>query len=214
MVKKSRKSIIKSISLFIIFLLIIIFLIINIPKKKNNDVEIKNDEALNIKEYKISLIMAGDALIHDRLYNDAYSNGIYDFKPYLKLIKDKIQNYDLAYYNQETILGGTSIGLSSYPSFNSPQELGDAMIDAGFNLVSLATNHTLDRGEKVVLLSREYWNSKDNVYAFGSYSSYDEKQELESKVFELNNIKYGILNYTYGTNGIPVPYGKEYLVNL
>ena len=214
MVKKSRKSKIKSISLFIIFLLIIIFVIINIPKKKNNDVEIKNDEALNIKEYKISLIMAGDALIHDRLYNDAYRDGIYDFKPYLKLIKDKIQNYDLAYYNQETILGGTSIGLSSYPSFNSPQELGDAMIDAGFNIVSLATNHTLDRGEKAVLLSREYWNSKDNVYAFGSYSSYDEKQELESKVFELNNIKYGILNYTYGTNGIPVPYGKEYLVNL
>ena len=214
MVKKSRKSKIKSISLFIIFLLIIIFVIINIPKKKNNDVEIKNDETLNIKEYKISLIMAGDALIHDRLYNDAYRDGIYDFKPYLKLIKDKIQNYDLAYYNQETILGGTSIGLSSYPSFNSPQELGDAMIDAGFNIVSLATNHTLDRGEKAVLLSREYWNSKDNVYAFGSYSSYDEKQELESKVFELNNIKYGILNYTYGTNGIPVPYGKEYLVNL
>ena len=84
MVKKSRKSKIKSISLFIIFLLIIIFVIINIPKKKNNDVEIKNDETLNIKEYKISLIMAGDALIHDRLYNDAYRDGIYDFKPYLK----------------------------------------------------------------------------------------------------------------------------------
>ena len=214
MVKKSRKSKIKSISLFIIFLLIIIFVIINIPKKKNQEIDIKPDNSPKIKEYKISLIMAGDALIHDRLYNDAYRDGIYDFKPYLKLIKDKIQNYDLAYYNQETILGGTSIGLSSYPSFNSPQELGDAMIDAGFNLVSLATNHTLDRGEKAVLLSREYWNSKDNVYAFGSYSSFDEKKELESKVFELNNIKYGILNYTYGTNGIPVPYGKEYLVNL
>ena len=122
--------------------------------------------------------MVRDALIHDRLYNDAYNDGVYDFKPYLKLIKDKVKNHDLAYYNQETILGGTSIGLSSYPSFNSPQELGDAMIDAGFNLVSLATNHTLDRGEKAVLLSREYWNSKDNVYAFGSYSSYDEKKDL------------------------------------
>lgn len=214
MVKKRRKSKIKRISLSIIFLLIIIFVIINIPKKKNDYVEIKKDETLNIKEYKISLIMAGDALIHDRLYNDAYNDGVYDFKPYLKLIKDKVKNHDLAYYNQETILGGTSIGLSSYPSFNSPQELGDAMIDAGFNIVSLATNHTLDRGEKAVLLSREYWNSKDNVYAFGSYSSYDEKKDLENKVFELNNIKYGILNYTYGTNGIPVPDGKDYLVNL
>ncbi len=41
------------------------------------------------------------------------------------------------------------------------------MIDAGFNLVSLATNHTLDRGEKAVLSSRNYWNNKSNVLAVG-----------------------------------------------
>jgi len=132
----------------------------------------------------------------------------------LTLIKGKIKDYDLAYYNQETILGGTSIGLSSYPSFNSPQEVGDAMIDAGFNIVSLATNHTLDRGEQAILLSRKYWNNQENVYAIGSYSSYEEKNILENKIFEKNNIKYAILNYTYGTNGIKVPTGKEYLVNL
>ena len=111
-------------------------------------------------------------------------------------------------------MGGSSIGVSSYPSFNSPQEAGDAIYDAGFNIVSLATNHTLDRGEKAILNSREYWNSKKDVYAVGSYSSFEEKKEIESKIFEKNNIKYAILNYTYGTNGIQVPYGKEYLVNL
>ena len=166
------------------------------------------------KEFKLTLVMAGDALVHDRLYNAAKKDDTYDFKPYLKLIKEKIKDYDLAYYNQETILGGTSIGLSSYPSFNSPWELGDAMVDTGFNLVSLATNHTLDRGEKAVLESRKYWNSQKDVYAMGSYSSFEEKKELENKIFEKNNIKYAILNYTYGTNGINVPSGKEYLVNL
>ena len=166
------------------------------------------------KEYKLTLVMAGDALIHDRLYNAAKKDNSYDFKPYLTLIKEKIKNYDLAYYNQETILGGTEIGLSSYPSFNSPQELGDAMIDTGFNLVSLATNHTMDRGERAVLASRNYWNNQDSVYAFGSYSSPEEKKALESKIFEKNHIKYAILNYTYGTNGIKVPSGKYYLVNL
>ncbi len=196
-------------------LVIVIIGIKFLPIKSNETGKpIENVDPPVLKEDKISLIMVGDALIHDRLYNDAYDNGSYDFKPYLRLIKEKVKGYDLAYYNQETILGGTSIGLSSYPSFNSPQELGDAMIDTGFNLASLATNHTLDRGEQVVLLSREYWNSKDNVYAFGSYSSNVEKKNLESKVFEKNNIKYAILNYTYGTNGIPVPYGKDYLVNL
>ena len=216
MVRKRRKLKIKRIIALVVIVLLVIGLIIgikHIPKREVKELKITTIEPTK-KEYKLSLIMAGDALIHDRLYNDAYHDGIYDFKPYLKLIKEKVKDYDLAYYNQETILGGTSIGLSSYPSFNSPQEVGDALVDTGFNIVSLATNHTLDRGESAVLLSREYWNNQKDVYAIGSYSSNEEKKELESKVFEKNNIKYGILNYTYGTNGIPVPYGKDYLVNL
>ena len=212
--KKKQKISIKKISIFFLVIALIFFILkLIIPTSKEEET-LKIHELPKEKIDKLSLVMVGDALIHDRMYNDAYHDGKYDFKPYLKLIKEKVSNYDLAYYNQETILGGTSIGLSSYPSFNSPQEVGDAMIDTGFNLVSLATNHTLDRGEKAILLSREYWNSVENVYAFGSYSSFDQKKELESKIFEKNNIKYAILNYTYGTNGIPVPYGKNYLVNL
>ena len=212
---KRRKLKVKNISILLIIIIILSTTIVLIPKfKAKNKVDIPVNETKLPNEYQLSLVMVGDALIHDRLYNAAKTDNGYDFKPYLKLIKERIKDYDLAYYNQETILGGTSIGLSTYPNFNSPWELGDAMVDAGFNLVSLATNHTLDRGEKAVLLSREYWNKQDSVYAFGSYSSFAEKKELESKIFEKNNIKYAILNYTYGTNGINVPKGKEYLVNL
>ena len=88
------------------------------------------------------------------------------------------------------------------------------MIDAGFNLVRLATNHTLDRGEKAVKLSREYWNNQTKVHAVGSYISAEEKQKIETKILKVNNITYAMLNYTYGTNGISVPSNKEYLVNL
>ena len=109
-------------------------------------------------------------------------------------------------------MGGTSLGLSDYPTFNSPQEVGDAMRDAGFNLVSLATNHTVDRGKQAVLNSREYWNRFEDVQAVGSYSSTEEKSRLETKVLEVNNIKYAMLNYTYGTNGMPV--SDSYLVNV
>lgn len=215
MQRKKRKLKTKSIILLIL-LIVIVSIPITIKLLESNK---PKEQVIKVNEpkkevYKLKLIMAGDALIHDRLYNDAYKNNEYDFKPYLKLIKEKVKNYDLAYYNQETILGGTSIGLSSYPSFNSPQELGDAMVDSGFNLVSLATNHTLDRGEKAILLSREYWDKFDSVYAFGSYNSEEQKKTLENQVFEKNHIKYGILNYTYGTNGIPIPDGKDYLVNL
>ena len=172
---------------------------------------LEKEEKEEIKTSKLSLVMVGDALLHSSLYNDGYKNGVYDFSSQLEYIKPIIQKYDLAFYNQESILGGTSIGLSDYPTFNSPQEFGDAMIDAGFNLVSLANNHTLDRGEKAVLNSCEYWKTKD-VLTAGSYSSFEEANEI--KIKEKNGIKYTLLAYTYGTNGIPVPRGKEYLVNL
>ena len=161
---------------------------------------------------KISLVMVGDNLIHDKIYNYAYSDGKYDFSSILEYISPIVNKFDLAYYNQETILGGKEIGLSSYPAFNSPYEVGDAMIDAGFNLVSLATNHTLDRGYNAVVNSRDYWNSKSDVLAVGSYSSFEERDKIQ--VREVNGIKYTMLNYTYGTNGINVPSGKEYLVNV
>lgn len=170
------------------------------------------------KEYNMSLVMVGDALIHDKVYKEAYrlGNGNYDFKPMISMIKDVTKNYDVAYYNQETNLGGTELGLYGYPSFNSPYEVGDAFIDAGFNLVSLATNHTLDRGTKPIINSRNYWNSKytnslDSILAVGSFSSNEERNKLHYR--EVNNISYTMLNYTNWTNGVSVPDGREYLIN-
>lgn len=203
--------------ILVLLLFIITFLVINrfdnskeiVNDNKGNDVEIDND---SVKEKKLSLVMVGDNLIHDKIYNYAYKNGKYDFSSIFEFMKPVIQKYDLAYYNQETILGGSDIGLSSYPAFNSPFEAGDAMIDTGFNLVSLATNHTLDRGEVAVINSSNYWNKKDSVMAVGSYNSLEERNKIQIK--EVNGIKYTMLNYTYGTNGIPVPGGKDYLVNI
>ena len=176
----------------------------------NNKVEVKEEE--KPKEYSASLVMVGDLLVHDRLYNAMKTSDGYNFKPALTYIKDIVKDYDIAYYNQETILGGEEIGLSSYPAFNSPYEVGDAMIDTGFNLVSLATNHTLDRGEKAITNSVNYWNEHPSVLAVGSYLSFEERDKVRIK--EVNNITYTMLNYTYGTNGIKVPEGKEYLVNV
>lgn len=204
--------------LIIIILLLIVITSVNLIKnfKTTETKEQKiNNINLNIKdnpEYKLSLIMVGDALIHDDIYIDAKEGNNYNFTKMLSLIKEIVKDYDLAYYNQETILGGKEIGLSSYPAFNSPYEVGDAFIDAGFNLVSLATNHTLDRGSKAVINSRNYWNNQSNVLAVGSYVSFEEKQQ--ENILIKNNISYTMLNYTYGTNGIKVPEDHEYLVNV
>lgn len=177
--------------------------------KKKSRVEKKEEK----KEYHASMIMVGDALIHNSLYFDAkQADGSYDFKPMLEFTKPITSKYDLAYYNQETVLGGVELGLSNYPRFNSPQEVGDAFIDSGFNLVSLATNHTMDRGETAVLKSLEYWNSKENVITAGCYTSFEERDKI--KVYEVNGIKYAFFSYTTWTNGLVPPTGKEYLNNV
>lgn len=207
---------------YVIFVVLIILILIfisglyllkkesqNEPKQEKKTEEVKKEEP---KISKLSLIMVGDALLHGSVYRDAYKNGVYNFDSQLEYIKPIVQNYDLAFYNQESILGGTELGLSDYPAFNSPQEFGDAMVNSGFNLVSLANNHTMDRGEKAVLNSCEYWKSKENVLAAGSYCSKEDSEAIQIR--EKNGIKYTMLAYTYGTNGISVPQGKEYLVNL
>ena len=217
--KKRRRKLNKRGKLVIFLfslLLCSIFLINIIPLNKK---EIKKTNKITTskkieekKEDKLSLIMVGDNLIHDKIYKEAQTPNGYDFTKFYSKIKPIVKNYDLAYYNQETILGGSEIGISSYPAFNSPYEVGDAMIDAGFNLVSLATNHTLDKGELAIINSRKYWDKQTEVLAVGSYSSEEERNEIH--ILEKNNIKYTLLNYTYGTNGIKIPNGKDYLVNI
>ena len=222
--KRKRKlkvgRILIALTILVIAIIGIYFLVIKLTNNNTNNNDIiagDKNQGTEVKEetYKLSMVMVGDNLIHSSIYNEANRNANYDgydFKPMITMIKDKVKGYDLAYYNQETILGGSELGLSDYPTFNSPYEAGDAMLDAGFNMVSLATNHTIDRGEKAVLNSCEYWDSKSDVLTAGSYCSEEDRNEV--KVIEKNNITYTMLNYTYGTNGIAIPKGKDYLVNV
>lgn len=181
-----------------------------VEKKDVIEKEVKKD-----KDYTAKVFMVGDALIHSAVYEDArQSDGTYDFTPMLSAIKPISSKYDLAYYNQETILGGKDLGYSNYPRFNSPQEVGDAFVDAGFNLVSLATNHTMDKGEQGVLNSVAYWKTKSGVVSSGQWSSDEERNQSIATIHEVNNIKYAFISYTIWTNGLNTPTGKEYLNNL
>ena len=159
------------------------------------------------------LFMAGDALIHGAVYYCAQQpNGTYDFHEIMKNMEKLAADYDLRYYNQETILGGTELGLSSYPRFNTPQEFGDTMVDYGFNLVSTANNHSLDMDERGILRSVDYWRKQEGVVMAGTYDNPEDAAALP--IHEVNGITYAFLSYTYGCNGLEAPAGKEYLVNL
>lgn len=158
--------------------------------------------------------MIGDCLIHRFVYSDASNgDGTYSFSKMFTEVESLIKNHDLAFYNQESVIGGKALGLSAYPRFNSPEEIGDDMVKLGFNLVSLANNHTMDKGEKGVINSVNYWKTKPGVYYTGQALS-DEDRENNIKVQEKNGIKYAFFAYTTVTNGLLPPSGKDYLTNI
>ena len=211
--KRIRNIVLMILAFLLLFGLVVLFLKLNTSKKAKKDPVIEKEDVKVPKIYEASVFMVGDALIHSNVYEDARgTDGSYDFKPMLEQIKPISIKYDLKYYNQETILGGATLGYSSYPRFNSPTEVGDAFLDAGFNLVSLATNHTMDKGEAGVINSVNYWKSKENVVYSGQWTSNEEREE--SHVYNINGISYAFFSYTTWTNGLETPAGKEYLNNV
>ncbi len=160
-----------------------------------------------------AMVMAvGDILLHHTVYQDAeQKDGSYRFEPMFEQVKTYLRSADLAIVNQETVIGGKELGLSGYPLFNSPVEIGDALKDAGFHAVTMANNHILDRGEAGIRNAIQHWRKLGMTYA-GAYESADDRGT--PRLLEKKGIVFSLLAYTYGTNGLPIPEGKPYLVNL
>lgn len=157
-----------------------------------------------------SLFMIGDSLLHTTIEADADNgDGTYNFT-LLDRVGAIAQNYDLKYYNQETILGGDDLGIHGYPTFNGPTAWGDYMVGMGFNLVSTANNHSLDQGTYGITNSVNYWKSKEDVVMSGTYTSQEDYDAIP--IHEINGIKYAFISYTYGMNGFENPSDMPYAV--
>ena len=217
MAKKRKRKVKKG---FKIFLLLIIGLTIffgykilfkkdNKPIEKINKTKIVEKKKEEVKDKSFSLVMVGDVLTHDSVLADAKkSDGTYDFSNMFTYIKPIIKDYDLKYVNEESIIGDPSLGYSGYPGFNAPEAIGDNLIDLGFNLIGLANNHAMDKGEKSILNSNNYWKNKDVITA-GTYSSQEERDTIPT--YEKNGVRYAFLSYTTVTN-TRAP--KSYLLNM
>ncbi len=166
-------------------------------------------------EPEIDLIMVGDVLLHDAIHESGeMSDGTYNYDHMFAQVKEDVQAADLAVVNQEVILGGRDLGLTGYPSFNGAFEVGDSLVDAGFDVVLHATNHALDEGKTALLSCIDFW---ENTYSqIGVLGIYDSQEDYDNNVYiyEQDGMKIALLNYTYGTNGIPLPDGMPYAVAL
>lgn len=226
MAKRKVKKGIKNIFLFVLLIIIIGGSFIYFNNKSNESNDSTNIPKSNIKKkaedevYKIKLLATGDGIIHNAIFlNYLQSDGSYDFSNALSEVKDIVSDYDIAYYNQETPFGikesvacnndYKNTGWCGYPRFNTPSEFGTAMIDAGFNTVSLASNHSLDAGQRGILNTVKFYSVSDCLY-----DGMNETEERQYIIKEKNNITYTMLSYTTSTNGLNVPEGKDYLLNV
>jgi poly-gamma-glutamate synthesis protein (capsule biosynthesis protein) len=165
------------------------------------------------ESFFLTIVAAGDNLIHDPILTASYNNGVYSFDSIYEKIKAYTVPSDIAFVNQETILGNKTLGYSGYPSFSTPSEIGAALVAAGFDIINHATNHIMDKGEAGVVNTMDYWESLEGIRYLGIHRSEDDKAN-RPVIISKNNFRIGFLSYTYGTNAIPLPRGKPYLVSL
>jgi poly-gamma-glutamate synthesis protein (capsule biosynthesis protein) len=139
--------------------------------------------------------------------------GSYVVDPLYDEVRALVEKADIAFVNQETLLAGERFGISGYPQFNSPQEAGRALVRAGFDVINQATNHVMDKGYAAVYATMDFWDSVEGIEYLGIFRSAEER-ETKEVIITKNGISIGFLAYTEGTNGIPVPSGRPYLVAL
>jgi poly-gamma-glutamate capsule biosynthesis protein CapA/YwtB (metallophosphatase superfamily) len=160
-----------------------------------------DDKALpsqDIPPGTITISAVGDLMAHQENINNAYSpkTGTYDFNGFLEYVKPYLTKSDLTIGNFETVTAGPSSGYTSYPLFNTPDAMLTALSNAGFDILSTANNHCLDRG--ISGLTRTIKKIEENKMS-NVGSSIDGKNKYITK--EINGVKVGILSYSYGFNG-------------
>lgn len=182
----------------------------------NNGIKVIDNKRVNNNKSNnnvVRIVAVGDNLIHNSVLKSGKINdSTYNFNRLFEVMKNDFQKADIAIINQETILGGSFRPYDGYPNFNSPFELGDAIIEAGFDVVLHASNHTLDVGVQGIHNCIEYWKKHKEIACLGINESKEEREHI--KIIEKNGIKFALLNYTYGLNGRTLPKDKSYLVNL
>ncbi len=150
----------------------------------------------------VSFVAAGDNLIHGSIYLQAArraTDGGYDFDYAYENTEDYFDDFDVRFINQETLVND-AYAPSHYPQFSTPLDLGEKVLEMGFDVIGTSNNHSYDKGVKGIKSSLEYWNSKD-VVNVGFYTGDD---NVDIKYLTRNNIKMAFLAYTYGTNGLSI----------
>lgn len=220
--KKNNKKLL--LILFIILFISFIFILNKFNKNLRTNINTENNSAettLSNKNTKqdtaepitFTLTSLGDTLCHNTQYWDAYNSKTdeYDFSYVYEDIKNYTLSSDITIGSLETTFAGKEKGYSNYPTFNTPDSLATALKDIGVDVVSLAGNHALDYGYTGLCRTIDVFNNI-GLSHLGTYKTAEDQEKILIK--DVEGVKIAFINYTYGTNGIPLPSGKEFCVNL
>lgn len=163
------------------------------------------------EETEITFTAFGDLLAHEPIYRYGMQHGG-SFDYLFEYVQDQIDDSDVAIINQETPLTDDPLMVSDYPRFGTPVNVGQAVVDAGFDVVTCATNHALDRGAEGVNFTKHFFDSSQ-VTCLGIQAA-DEKEDQPYAVIRRNGVCFALFNYTYGTNGIRIPEENPNMVHL
>ncbi len=220
--KKNNKKLL--LILFTILFIFFIFILNKFNKNLRTNINTENNSAettLSNKNTKqdtaepitFTLTSLGDTLCHNTQYWDAYNSKTdeYDFSYVYEDIKNYTLSSDITIGSLETTFAGKEKGYSNYPTFNTPDSLATALKDIGVDVVSLAGNHALDYGYTGLCRTIDVFNNI-GLSHLGTYKTAEDQEKILIK--DVKGVKIAFINYTYGTNGIPLPSGKDFCVNL
>ncbi len=203
--------------LFLIFVLCLLVLIKSDFFNSTNGIQDSSVESKTVEEkiepINFTMTAIGDTLCHNTQYWDAYNSSTkqYDFSYVYDDIKDYTSSADITIGSLETTFAGEDRGYSNYPVFNSPDSLATGLKDIGVDVISLAGNHALDYGYSGICRTIDVLDNV-GISHLGTYKSAEDQDKILIK--DVKGVKIAFINYTYGTNGIPVPSDKPYCLNL
>lgn len=222
--KKNRKKSFSIEKVLLILLIFLLFIAIFIYHKNNSKKSIPSENSIPVssetpieepvpEDTNITMSVIGDIMCHDTQYKDAYvsSTDSYDFSYVFSDVQKYLQLADISVGNLETTFAGKSRGYSNYPTFNTPEQLAYNLKTLGLDVLSTANNHSLDKGYSGLTNTLNFLDDAGIAHT-GTYASAEDQNKI--LIQNVKGISIAFLSFTYGTNGIPVPSGKDYCINL
>lgn len=166
------------------------------------------------EENTIELLAVGDNIAHQTIREVGMTEyGPWNYDSVYQYVKEDVEAADLALVTQETIFVEDREDVSGYPSFGTPPEFGDALVNTGFDVIASATNHALDKGTDSIEYTLNWWEENHpDIPVLGLYDSEEAAEEIP--IISCKDLKLAMLDYTYSLNGLELPSDQEYMVDV